>query len=86
MVSHAMWKNWQEGLRKQKTRPKAPVFVVTEARGHVFLMAWETMITSYEVKCQKIDNLLLTSWFLGKQTSLTNAGAHSDLSRTSEKS
>ena len=47
MVSHAVWKTWPEGLSKQKPRPKAEVFVVTEAEGHAFYTAWETMIKSY---------------------------------------
>ena len=37
MVSHAMWKTWPEGLSRQKTRPKAEVFVDTEAQGPCFL-------------------------------------------------
>ena len=32
MVSRAVWKTWPEGLSRQKPRPKAEVFVVTEAR------------------------------------------------------
>ena len=36
MVSHAVWKTWPEGLSRQKPRPKAEVFVVTEARGLCF--------------------------------------------------
>ena len=36
MVSHAVWKTWPEGLCRQKPRPKAEVFVVTEARGPCF--------------------------------------------------
>ena len=36
MVSHAVWKTWPEGLSRQKPRPKAEVFVVTEARGPCF--------------------------------------------------
>ena len=36
MVSRAVWKTWPEGLSRQKPRPKAEVFVVTEARGPCF--------------------------------------------------
>ena len=35
-LSHAVWKTWPEGLSRQKPRPKAEVFVVTEARGPCF--------------------------------------------------
>ena len=36
MVSHALCKTWPEGLSRQKPRPKAEVFVATEARGPCF--------------------------------------------------
>ena len=48
MVSHAMWKTWPEGLSRQKPRPKAEIFVVTEARGPCFLQTEHQM-----VNCQK---------------------------------
>ena len=32
----AVWKTWPEGLSRQKQRPKAEVFVVTEAWGPCF--------------------------------------------------
>ena len=34
MVPHAVWKTCPEGLSKQKPRPKAEVFDITEARDH----------------------------------------------------
>ena len=36
MVSHAVSKTWLEGLSRRKPRPKAEVFVATEARGPCF--------------------------------------------------
>ena len=36
MVSHAVWKTWPEGLSRQKLRPKADAFVLTEARKYSF--------------------------------------------------
>ena len=36
MVPHAVGKTWPEGLSRQKPKPKAEVFVVTEARGPCF--------------------------------------------------
>ena len=41
MVPHVVWKTWPEGLSRQKLRPKAEVFVVTEARGPCFFTRHE---------------------------------------------
>ena len=55
MVSHAVWKTWLEGLGRQKPRPKADVFVVTEAQGLYSSHGIETMIKSY--------HSMLADWF-----------------------
>ena len=52
MVSHAVWKTWPEGLSRQKPRPKAEVFVVTEARGICFSIIWEVEQNDIDVQLE----------------------------------